>query len=423
MSRPENYERQLRWIKRLQIHGIKLGLGNITTLLRRMGDPQNDFRSIHVAGSDGKGSTCAIIASVLRAAGYRVGVYSSPHILKFNERFSVDGEDISDDDFARTAARVRHFADDRAESDIVCTQFEVLTAMAFDYFRTMGVDFAVVEVGMGGRFDATNVIVPEVAVINNISMEHTAFLGDTIEKIAYEKAGIIKHGIPSVTLNPSPAADVIKNVAHELNSKLTVVDPEEIEVIENLPAGPRFRFKGEEYRLSIPGRNGAKNAALALTALSVLPEYRERILPYAKEGLETVRWPCRLEDRGDGILVDVTHTAAGSAALAADVSEIYGKVILVFGILSDKDADRVCANLSAVSSAVIVTAPQCERARPSAETLEIMRKHFPDAEQADTVAGALDRAVRIRKEGEKVLVTGSFYMAEEALQWLNRTSR
>ena len=123
MSRPENYERQLRWIKRLQIHGIKLGLGNITTLLRRMGDPQNDFRSIHVAGSDGKGSTCAIIASVLRAAGYRVGVYSSPHILKFNERFSVDGEDISDDDFARTAARVRHFADDLAESDIVCTQF------------------------------------------------------------------------------------------------------------------------------------------------------------------------------------------------------------------------------------------------------------------------------------------------------------
>ena len=142
-----------------------------------------------------------------------------------------------------------------------------------------------------------------------------------------------------------------------------------------------------------------------------------------KEGLETVRWPCRLEDRGDGILVDVTHTAAGSAALAADVSEIYGKVVLVFGILGDKDADRVCANLSAAASAVIVTAPRCERARPSAETLEIMRKHFPDAVQADTVAGALDRAVRIRKEGEKVLVTGSFYMAEEALQWLNRTSR
>ena len=155
MSRPENYERQLRWIKRLQIHGIKLGLGNITTLLRRMGDPQNDFRSIHVAGSDGKGSTCAIIASVLREAGYRVGVYSSPHILKFNERFSVDGEDISDDDFARTAARVRHFADDLAESDIVCTQFEVLTAMAFDYFRTMGVDFGGRLRGGGGGHGRT----------------------------------------------------------------------------------------------------------------------------------------------------------------------------------------------------------------------------------------------------------------------------
>ena len=417
MTRPENYERQLRWITRLEIHGIKLGLGNITTLLHRMGDPQKGFRSIHVAGSDGKGSTCAIIASVLRAAGYRVGVYTSPHILKFNERFSVDGEDISDDDFARTAARVRHFADDLAESDIVCTQFEVLTAMAFDYFNTMGVDIAVVEVGMGGRFDATNVLLPEVAAISNISLEHTAYLGDTVEKIAFEKAGIIKHRIPSVTLNPSPAADVIRDVAREFDSKLEVISPDEIEVLENLPSGPRFRFRGEEYTLSIPGRNGAKNAALALCTLSCLPEYRERILPYVREGLESVRWPCRLEDCGSGILVDVTHTAAGSEALATDVSEIYGKVVLVFGVLDDKDAVHICRNLSEVASAVVVTAPACERAKPALETLDIMRRYFPEAEVQPTVAAAIKRASEIRKEGERILVTGSFYMAKEALLW------
>ena len=423
MARPENYERQLRWIKRLQIHGIKLGLGNITTLLHRMGDPQKDFRSIHVAGSDGKGSTCAIIASILRASGYRVGVYSSPHILRFNERMSIDGDYISDQDFARAAARVRHFVDDLAESDIVCTQFEVLTAMAFDYFHTMGVDFAVVEVGMGGRFDATNVIVPEVSVIGNISLEHTAFLGDTIEKIAFEKAGIIKHRIPCVTMNPSPAKDVIADVARGLDSKLTTLDPNDIEVLENLPTGPKFRFKGEVYRVSIPGRISAKNAVLALSALELLSGYQERIFPYLKEGLATVKWPCRLEPRGNGILVDVTHTAAGSEALASDVSEIYGKVVLVFGILEDKDAEQVCRNLSGIASAAFVTAPSCERAKSAEETYRIMKGYLPDAECCGSVAEALDKAVKVRKLGERILVTGSFYMAEEALQWLNRTSQ
>ena len=417
----QSAEKQLKWLYGLQSSGVKLGLDNIRHLLRRMGDPQKNFRTIHVAGSDGKGSTCAILASVLRASGYRVGLYTSPHIIRFNERIQIDGVPISDEDMAFFASRVRHFADDMRESDINCTFFEVTTAMAFDYFERNKVDIAVVEVGMGGRFDATNTIVPDVCVINNISLEHREYLGDTIEKIAFEKAGIIKPGVPVVTMNPEPALGVIADVAEKNGSPLTVV-PSDIEVTENLPDGPSFVWEGCRYHVAIPGRNEAKNAVIALTALRMLPDYEERISGHVAEGFSDVVWPCRLQDMGNGYLVDVTHTNAGSVGLAADISEIYGKVVIVFGLLDDKDVEDISRNLSAVASKMVVTAPDCPRAKPMEKTYEVVRKYFPDAESVQGVAKAIERADELRGEGEKVLICGSFYMAEEALRWMGRTS-
>ncbi|MCQ2079055.1 MAG: bifunctional folylpolyglutamate synthase/dihydrofolate synthase [archaeon] len=417
-----NVEKQLKWLYGLQSNGIKLGLRNIEHLLRRMGNPQNNFRTIHVAGSDGKGSTCAILASVLRQAGYKVGLFTSPHVLRFNERISIDGEDITDEDLAFFASRVRHFVDDMRESEINCTFFEVTTAMAFDYFNRKEVDIAVIEVGMGGRFDATNVIVPDVSVINNISLEHMDYLGDTIGKIAFEKAGIIKAGVPVVTMNPEPALGVIRQVAGEVGADLTVVDPADVEVVSNGPTGPTFAFRGVEPVVTIPGRNEARNAAVALTALSLLPDYRERIEPVLDRGLSSVRWPCRLEDLGNGYIVDVTHTNAGSVGLAADVAEIYGKVVLVFGLLDDKDVEDISRNLAGVASKVVVTSPACPRAKPIDETFAVMSRHFPGAEKVEGVARAIERANELRSEGEKVLIAGSFYMAEEALRWMGRTS-
>ncbi|MCQ2085677.1 MAG: bifunctional folylpolyglutamate synthase/dihydrofolate synthase, partial [archaeon] len=327
----QNAERQLKWLYGLQSNGIKLGLNNVAYLLKRMGNPQNNFRTIHVAGSDGKGSTCAILASVLKAAGYRVGLFTSPHIIEFNERIQIDGEKINNDDLAYYASRVRHFVDDMRESDIYCTFFEVTTAMAFDYFSRKEVDIAVVEVGMGGRFDATNVINPDVTVINNISLEHMDYLGDTIEKIAFEKAGIIKEDVPTVTMNQGPALEVIRQVTAEKNSELTIVDPG-VEVVSNGPKGPVFIRNGEQHLVSIPGRNSAKNACLALEALSKLKDYSEMIEPHVKEGLESVRWPCRMENLGNGYIIDVTHTNAGSVGLSKDNSEIYSKNEQMYGI-------------------------------------------------------------------------------------------
>lgn len=420
--RTDSKERQLKWLYGLQLNGVRLGLRNTEVLLKRMGNPQEKFRTIHVAGSDGKGSTSAIIASVLRKAGYRVGLFTSPHILLFNERISIDGEPISDGKLAEYSAKARHFVDDMKESEMFCTFFEVTSAIAFDYFACEHVDIAVIEVGMGGRFDATNIIVPDVSVITNISLEHKEFLGDTIEKIAYQKAGIIKKGVPAVTLNTGDALETISKVASDMDSDLTAIDPAAVTVIRNLPDGPEFLYRGRKHKVSIPGRNEAKDAAIAIEALMKLPEYGERIAQHIDEGLSEVRWPCRLEDMGNGFLVDVTHTAAGSEGLAADVAEIYGKVVLVFGLLEDKDVVHIARNLSSVASSIIVTAPNCPRARSSGSTLETVREFFPGAEVVEGVGNAIERADRCRNQGEKVLITGSFYMAEEALKWMGRTS-
>ena len=417
----QSAERQLKWLYGLQSSGIKLGLDNISHLLHRMGDPQKNFRTIHVAGSDGKGSTCAILASVLRASGFKVGLYTSPHILRFNERIQIDGVPIPDEDMAFFASRVRHFADDMRESDIHCTFFEVTTAMAFDYFDRNKVDIAVVEVGMGGRFDATNTIVPDVSIINNISLEHQEYLGDTIEKIAFEKAGIIKPGVPVVTMNPEPALGVIREVAERNGSELTAL-PLEIEVLENLPDGPVFMWEGKRYHVTIPGSNEAKNAVIALTALRKLPDFEPRIAEHVEEGFSKVDWQCRLQDIGNGYLVDVTHTNAGSLGLARDIAEIYGKLIIVFGLLDDKDVEDISRNLAGVASKMVVTTPSCPRAKPIEKTYEVVRKYFPEAECVPGVDRAIERANELRGEGEKVLICGSFYMAEEALRWMGRTS-
>ncbi|MFA6803026.1 MAG: Mur ligase family protein, partial [Candidatus Methanomethylophilaceae archaeon] len=219
-----NKEDALRWLYGLSVHGIKLGLINITELLKRVGNPQNSFRSIHVAGTDGKGSTCAMIDSVLRESGIRTGLYTSPHLIDFNERIAVSGRNVSDDELCALMDGMIPVVDDMQREGMQCTFFEVTTAIAFLHFARMKVEYAVVEVGMGGRFDATNLILPEVSVITNISLEHTAYLGDTVEKIAFEKAGIIKEKVPVITVNKGGPLEVIRTVASSKGSELIAID-------------------------------------------------------------------------------------------------------------------------------------------------------------------------------------------------------
>ena len=403
------------WLFDLTRFGSKNGLDNTRELLSRLGNPQDGFRSIHVAGSDGKGSTCAFIESVLRIAGIRTGLFTSPHIVRPNERIRVCGKDVDDDTFIDLAERVRSVIDEMRADGFACTFFEAVTAMAFLHFRESGVEYAVIEVGMGGRFDATNVIVPEVSVITNISLEHTKYLGDTIEKIAFEKAGIIKFGVPVVTCNTSEALDVIRERARETGSELTVVEGVEA-------SGSVVRYRGKEWNTGIPGSFQAINSAVAFEALAHSRVW-SKAEPYVAEGMSSARWPARMQ-RIDGmpLIVDVTHTAAGMRALCRDILSTYGRTVTVFGVLDDKDVRHMAESVSEMSDSIILVTPDSPRALPCGSALEVFRSLGRDAESSDSFDSALEKALAVA-DGRIVLVTGSFVMAESAFRWLERNGR
>ena len=409
----------VKWLQGLMLHGIKLGLNNITELLDRIGNPQRSFKTVHVAGSDGKGSTCASIASILRESGISTGLYTSPHITDFNERISVDGVDISDKDLLLLAHEIMIVAECMKDDGFECTFFEVTTAMAFLYFQRKKVTYAVVEVGMGGRFDATNVLRPEVSVITNISREHTQYLGNTLREIAFEKAGIIKNDTPVVTCNSGDALKVITQIASERHADITVTDEPELVSFDG--KGSVFRYGGEEFETSIPGSYQCKNAVLAIEAVRLLPE-AETIEPHIHDGLKNVVWHARME-KIDGLplIIDVTHTTAGMKVLRDDIGRIYGKVTTVFGILSDKDLCGMSKCVCQMSDKVIVAAPESDRAMDIHEMVRGASLICEDLESSDSVEHAIERAMEVRGDG-MVLVTGSFRMAEAAYKWLRKTS-
>lgn len=414
----------LEWLVRLNDRGITPGLDNIRELMGRLGNPQSDLRFIHVAGTNGKGSVCAMIESILKASGIRVGMFTSPHILKINECIRISGDEIPDDDLDQILSVVRPHVDSMDAEGMFCTQFEVLTAIALTYFKTVSAEICVIEVGMGGRLDSTNIISPEITVINDIEMEHTAFLGDTIEKIASEKAGVMKPGVPCITVNDGAAYDVLKEHAEEVGCELVRIDRDSAEVLSNMPDHVDILYKEELHEVSLPGKHQARNAALAIECVSRLPEYEGMIREHVDEGLMSVSWPCRMQKFiGEPVVIDVSHTLSGARCLSSDVSDIYGKVILVLGMLGDKDIDGFCRVIAPVVKTAFISAPDSVRASPAERTAEIASRHMPVSGTFPTVAEAVEAALSSRDE-EIVLITGSFRTAEDALRWFqNRYAR
>ncbi len=414
----------LEWFEGLDGRGVAPGLDNIRELMRRLGNPQDGMRFIHVAGTDGKGSVCAMIESILKASGIRVGAFTSPHIIRINECIRISGDEIPDRDMNQMLSLVREHADAMDREGRRCTRFEVLTAVAFLYFKTVSAEISVIEVGMGGRLDCTNIIVPEVAVINDIGLEHTAFLGDTVEKIAFEKAGIMKPGIPCVTINDGSILEVLESRASEVGCELVRVDRNAPEVVGSQPDQISMVYNGELHDVFLPGRHQARNAALAIECVSRLPEYEDAIREKVDEGLAGVVWPCRMQKLlGEPVVIDVSHTLSGAKCLASDVEEIYGKAAMVLGMLGDKDIEGFCRVMGPVVEKAFITAPASPRASPAERTAEIASKHMHVAGTFGTVAEALEAALDSRDD-EIVLVTGSFRTAEDALTWLqNRYAR
>jgi len=401
------------------------GLARIRALTARLGDPQARLRFVHVAGTNGKGSTAAMLAAILTAAGYRTGLFTSPHLSRWNERFRIDGREILDADFCAAAEAMGRCLEDGEESP---TEFERLTAMALWYFARERCDVVVWEVGLGGRFDATNVIgVPEAAVITNLDLEHTAVLGDTIEQIAFEKAGIIKPGGEVVLYRQSAAAtDVIRQACAERRCPLTITDGAQQRLLAHDLSGQTFSYRGREgLRLGLIGAYQYKNAAVVLDTVDALRRGGWRISEDAiRAGLARAVWPARFEvlRRAPLVLLDGAHNPNGARELArCFASYLPGrKLTLVMGVMADKDS---AAMLDAVApyarDFVAVTASDSPRAMPSAALAERIRAQLGlPARDGGSVCKGVALALAAQQPDEAVCIFGSLYLAGEARQYL-----
>ncbi|MEK6672181.1 MAG: folylpolyglutamate synthase/dihydrofolate synthase family protein [Nitrospirota bacterium] len=453
------YDETIAYLYRLQKHGIKLGLHNTITLLSMLGNPQNSFRSIHIAGTNGKGSTSAMIAAMLQAAGQSVGLFTSPHLVSFTERIRVDSIEITEDDVVKLTNEIvesieksrescvgRHHSelawivdrtpmDRRPNSELSPTFFEFVTAIAFLYFKRRDIDWAVVETGMGGRLDATNVLVPKVSVITRISYDHREFLGNTLQEIAAEKAGIIKQGIPVVSAaQAGEAMEVIRQKASELSAPLYVYREDFVSQAKEINMkGITLNYRGsQEFQnlyLPLCGDHQVENASIAIKAFELLMDalWTDSI----RDGLASTRWPGRLELIKGGnekydILIDGAHNPDASDALADSLIKYfvpyYEKIILVLGIMSDKDSANIMRPLLPLASEIIFTAPDYERAALPNRLAETALSSGFHAEATGSVKEAIGLAIQktdtcISGSGHKkslILITGSFYTIGEA---------
>jgi dihydrofolate synthase/folylpolyglutamate synthase len=394
--------------------GAKFGLGRMQTLLAQLGNPERGQRFIHVAGTNGKGSTCAMIANALRHAGYRTGLYTSPHLIEPTERIQINGSPLTPREFAEVFDAVRSAAEALLQDerlDAHPSYFETVTAMALVTFRHK-CDISVLEVGLGGRLDATNVVTPSLCVVTPVSFDHESFLGNSLEAIASEKAGILKQGIPVVVAQQLPAAEaVISRRADELQSRVVRTADMPVSNLRATLDGSTFCLDGVSYTSALPGRHQAENAAAAILSCKELGVH----VAHIQAGLKDVRWPGRLEfiSREPDVVLDGAHNPAGAAALGAYIREFCrGRPVwIVYGAMRDKAIEEVAGELFPLAERVIATAPNFPRAlRP--KTILTLIQH-PHSTPAETVHEAIEMA-RTAPKDAMVFFTGSLFLVGEA---------
>ena len=421
-----NYKEAVDWLYSFEKFGIKLGLERITYICEKLGNPQNSYKIIHIGGTNGKGSVCKYLESVLFESGYSVGVYTSPHIQRFSERFVVNKKEISESDVVLLVEKIKPIIDDMIKNKNNPTFFEIATAMAFEYFKQKKVDFAIVEVGLGGRFDATNIVDPLVSIITNVSLEHQDRLGKTIEEISFEKAGIIKKNIPVFTAAKDDALDVIKKVAKEKNASITIVgnnykkikggiDWQEFQIVGSL--------KTYNVKTSIGGSFQGENIALSIATVEQLQMNGVYVTDKAIiEGIGKTVNPGRMElfSFEPLILLDGAHNIAGITALKKTLKEdfVYDKLILVIGILSDKNIKEMLEIITPIAEVVIVTKSQNSRAEDPKKLKEII--NGKEVFVKDRISDAIDYAKEIASKKDIICITGSLFTVGEARDYLQK---
>ena len=417
------YKESLEYLTSLGRFGIKLGLDRTQALLHALGDPHDLFQGVHVAGTNGKGSVCAMLASILKAAGYRVGLMPKPHLISYTERIQVDQLPITEADFAALLTEVQPVINRVAAELGPPTEFEILTSAALYYFARAGIDLLVCEVGLGGRLDSTNVLDLGVDVITNIALDHTQHLGSTLEAIAAEKAGILKPDSIAITAAQPPALAVIESAARDRQIPLLRLGHEiEVAAIDKAWAGiaATVTTPADTYRdLRVPllGLHQAENAALAVAAIDALRSRGWDISDGAlRDGLARTRWPGRLEviDRHPIMLVDGAHNPAGLERSLAAVRTLAGgrPLVIVFGAMKDKDLAAMLAQLRAMETPVIFSAIDWHRAATPAQLAEAFGE---GSETAASARAAIDRARERAGANGIVLICGSLYLVGETI--------
>ena len=421
-----NYEESLEYIHSVSWTFCKPGLERIMTLCSALGNPQNDLKFIHIAGTNGKGSFSSMLDSVLRAAGYRVGLFTSPYIRYFNERMCIDGEPISCEELAEITSYVRPFADKMSDAP---TEFELITAIGFEYFKRNKCDVVILEAGMGGRLDSTNIIKTSVlSVITGVSLDHTAYLGDTTQKIAEEKAGIIKNGVPVLFGGEDITAKrVIKDVALSRGSEFYEVDHRALQIKNFDLNGSEFDFgEHKDIKIKLLGAYQPRNAANVLTAIDIL-RARGFDIPQekVKQGLFSARWQGRFEVllREPLVIFDGAHNPEGIDYAVKSIKDYFGdrKIYLFTGVLRDKDYGAIAKELSSVASrAFVVTVPN-PRALPSDEYAAILSASGVFAE---SFSSNIENALRAAKEAAKrdsvpLICLGSLYLYCEIIKFID----
>jgi dihydrofolate synthase / folylpolyglutamate synthase len=441
MEQDKKYQEALEWIHGLGRFGIKPGLERIQAMLELLDNPHKKVNFVHIAGTNGKGSTAAILASILRAAGYSVGLYTSPYLLSFTNRMAVNNADIKEHELVELVEKIKPLIEIIKADPVLGqpTEFEVVTVLAFSYFASCGVDLVVLEVGLGGRLDATNVVTPLLSIITNISLEHTDVLGDTIQKIAFEKAGIIKPGKPLLTAaEDQRALNVFEQRCTELGCKYYRVYPPVIAneaPPQNIPVallkeiksdGQCFDYYGFSLQMKnifIPlrGKYQLLNAATALAACELLEDHGFQTDHNAIcKGLAQTTWPGRLEllQSEPLVIMDGAHNPAAIGKLAEAVPQYfqYQRLILIIGMLADKDTGSMLRQILPLSDMVIFTRPVLPRAAEpqfvadfALANLGLQQEHLviPDYKEA------LDKALELAAPGDAVLVTGSLYTVSD----------
>ncbi len=415
-----SYSASIDFLYGLQKYGIKLGLDNIAGLLTRLGHPERRFPSLHIGGTNGKGSTAAMAAAVFQEEGLRVGLYTSPHLVDFRERIRVNGQPISDEGVSELTERLQL----AAALGPTPTFFEFTTALAFQYFADSAVDVAVVEVGMGGRFDATNVLAPLASGITNVALDHQDHLGHTVEAIAFEKAGIIKPGVPVVIGRMAPEAmPVIEQVAADRGASCFLLG-RDFRICGESPA--QFRYEGlqathDGLALPLRGAHQLENAACAMALLELAAK---RGLPVTERairaGLSGVRWEGRLEvvEERPRLVIDGAHNPAAAEVVAAylrshRIQHPESRVVLVIGMMRDKDRDGFFRVVLPYADDIVLT----QAAMPRAATIEELRPSLGDraasGHGAPLVADALALARRLAAPEDVICVTGSLMLVGE----------